>query len=72
MADPLPLPSRGIPWRDFRDRLSIQLRVVHALMLREMMTRFGRSHLGFFWLMGEPLLLMAGVVFVWTLIIGAT
>jgi capsular polysaccharide transport system permease protein len=51
----------------FGARLDVQLRVIHALMLREMMTRFGRQNLGFFWLMGEPLILSLLVMLGWML-----
>ncbi|MBX9926762.1 MAG: ABC transporter permease [Hyphomicrobiaceae bacterium] len=53
--------------KGFTDRLGIQMRVIHALMLREMMTRFGRQNLGFFWLMGEPLILSLMVMIGWTI-----
>jgi capsular polysaccharide transport system permease protein len=39
----------------------IQGRVIHALLLRELQTRFGRGHLGFLWLFLEPLLLAVGI-----------
>jgi capsular polysaccharide transport system permease protein len=39
----------------------IQGRVIHALLLRELQTRFGRGHLGFLWLFLEPLLLASGI-----------
>lgn len=39
----------------------VQGRVIHALLLRELQTRFGRGHLGFLWLFLEPLLLSAGI-----------
>ncbi|ADP71686.1 ABC-2 type transporter [Rhodomicrobium vannielii ATCC 17100] len=51
---------------DFLARLRTQLRILHALVLREMMTRFGRHNLGFFWLMGEPLILSLGVMLAWS------
>ena len=35
-------------------RLRIHLRVLHALMLREMITRYGVSRLGYFWALLEP------------------
>jgi capsular polysaccharide transport system permease protein len=38
-----------------------QARVVHALLLREMQTRFGRNQLGFLWLFLEPLLLAGAI-----------
>jgi capsular polysaccharide transport system permease protein len=37
--------------------LRVQLRVINALLLREMQTRFGRNQLGFLWLFLEPLML---------------
>jgi capsular polysaccharide transport system permease protein len=46
--------------------LPIQFRVIGALMMREAMSRFGRENIGFFWLMGEPLLLTLGVMAIWT------
>lgn len=48
--------SRG--WR-------IQLRVIHALMMREVITRFGRANLGVLWLIGEPMLFTAAVATLW-------
>lgn len=41
--------------------LRLQRRVVHALLLREMQTRFGRQQLGFVWLFIEPLLLASAI-----------
>lgn len=49
-------PTAGAPGRTLRG-LRVQLRVIHALLLREMQTRFGRNQLGFLWLFLEPLLL---------------
>ena len=46
-------------------RLRVQLRVLRALLMREMQTRFGRENLGFFWLMGEPLFLTCAVMVLW-------
>jgi capsular polysaccharide transport system permease protein len=39
----------------------LQLAVIHALLLREMQTRFGRNQLGFLWLFLEPLLLAGAI-----------
>ena len=36
-------------------------------MIREAMGRYGHENLGFFWLMGEPLLLTCGVTILWTI-----
>jgi len=41
-------------------------RIIGALMMREIMTRFGRKGLGFLWLIGEPLLFCLGVLVLWT------
>lgn len=46
--------------------LGIQLRVLHALLLREIITRFGRENLGVLWLVAEPMLFTLGVATLWT------
>ena len=43
----------------------IQKRVVGALMVRELITRFGRENIGFLWMMVEPLLFAVLVAIVW-------
>lgn len=40
----------------FLEALQIQARVILALMLREARTRYGRTQLGYFWALVEPLL----------------
>jgi capsular polysaccharide transport system permease protein len=40
---------------------AMQLRVINALLLREMQTRFGRNQLGFLWLFLEPLMLATAI-----------
>ena len=45
--------------------LGIQLRVIKALMLRELTTRFGRENIGFLWIMAEPLLFAILVGLLW-------
>lgn len=44
---------------------AVQARVIKALMLRELTTRFGRENIGFLWIMGEPLLFAVLVSLVW-------
>jgi capsular polysaccharide transport system permease protein len=46
--------------------LAIQRQVLHALMMREIITRFGRENLGVLWLVGEPMLFTIGVATLWT------
>ena len=43
--------------------LRVQTRVLYALAIRELMTRYGRDNIGFLWLILEPMILCAGVVF---------
>lgn len=49
-----------------RDSLAVQVRVLHALLLREMLTRYGRHNIGFLWLFVEPMLFTLGVAALWT------
>jgi capsular polysaccharide transport system permease protein len=52
--------------RLFLQRLGIQRRVLHALMMREIITRFGRDNLGVLWLVAEPMIFTLGVAALWT------
>lgn len=45
-----------------------QFRTIGALMMRELITRYGRRGLGFLWLVGEPLIFCLGVLVMWNLI----
>lgn len=56
----------------FGSGLSVQVRVVHALMIRELTTRFGRDNIGFLWIMVEPLLFALLVAVVWNIMHGKT
>ena len=49
-------------WRSWQ----IQRRVIHALVMREMLTRFGRSNIGFLWMFVEPMMFTIGVTTLWT------
>ena len=46
--------------------LGIQRRVLYALLMREVITRFGRENLGVLWLVAEPMLFTLGVATLWT------
>lgn len=50
----------------FSESLRIQLRVIGALLRREMLTRYGRHNIGFLWLFAEPMLFTIGVTILWT------
>lgn len=45
---------------------AIQRRVVWALVMREILTRYGRHNIGFLWLFAEPMLFTLGVTALWT------
>lgn len=47
-------------------RLKIQINVISALMIRHLMARYGRGNLGFLWLVVEPIVLVVGVVTLWS------
>jgi capsular polysaccharide transport system permease protein len=46
--------------------LTIQLRVIGALLMREIITRYGRHNVGFLWLFLEPMLFTTGVILLWS------
>jgi capsular polysaccharide transport system permease protein len=46
--------------------LQIQVRVIGALLMREIITRYGRDNLGFLWLFVEPILFTLFVTALWT------
>lgn len=51
-----------------RVALAVQLRVIGALLMREVITRYGRHNIGFFWLFIEPMLFTVGVVALWSIV----
>lgn len=48
------------------DAVRTQGRIIGALLMREMTTRFGREGIGFVWLVGEPILFCFGVLVMWS------
>jgi capsular polysaccharide transport system permease protein len=54
------------PPLSLRRSLGVQYRVLHALLMREIITRFGRENLGVLWLIVEPMLFTLGVTTLWT------
>ena len=46
--------------------LHVQSRVIYALLMREVLTRYGRHNIGFLWLFVEPMLFTAWVAAIWT------
>ena len=55
--------AQGSAWQ-------IQKRVIGALMIRELTTRYGRENIGFLWMMAEPLLFATLVSLLWRLLRG--
>lgn len=51
--------------RRLHDAWTIQVGVIHALVIRELTTRFGRQNIGFLWIMVEPLLFAVLVGVIW-------
>ena len=51
--------------------LLIQWRVVGALLIREIYSRFGRESLGFLWIVAEPLVFAIPVLFMWRALRGS-
>lgn len=49
----------------FLQSLAIQIRVIKALMMRELITRFGRENIGVLWLFGEPMIFTLAVSAMW-------
>lgn len=56
---PIPPPSLG-------RSLEVQGNVLKALLMREVLTRYGRHNIGFLWLFVEPMLFTLGVTALWT------
>jgi len=58
-------PSRP-PHSSLAASWAIQRRVIGALLMREVLTRFGRHNIGFLWLFVEPMLFTLGVTILWS------
>lgn len=58
MASSPPLPLSA--------HFAVQRRVLGALLIRELLTRYGRHNIGFLWLFVEPMLFTLGVTALWT------
>jgi capsular polysaccharide transport system permease protein len=50
----------------FLQSLRVQWRVIRALLMREVITRFGRENLGVLWLVAEPAMFTLGVSALWS------
>lgn len=50
------------------NQLDRHRRIIGALIMREMLTRYGREGIGFMWLVAEPLMFCFGVLIMWSVI----
>jgi len=48
--------------------LRSQISVIHALLVRDALARFGHENLGFFWVIVEPLMFTTGIMVLWNII----
>ncbi|NWK94276.1 sugar ABC transporter permease [Sphingobium lactosutens] len=55
------------PRTSFLRSCTIQRRVIGALLMREVITRYGRHNIGFLWLFIEPMIFTLGVTTIWGL-----
>ena len=51
---------------EFVTGVRTQTRVVGALLMREIITRYGRHNIGFMWLFVEPMMFTVGIVLIWS------
>lgn len=56
----------SIPQPSLINSLKVQRRVLAALLVRELLTRYGRHNIGFLWLFVEPMMFTLGVTALWT------
>ncbi|HEV7324991.1 MAG TPA: ABC transporter permease [Bosea sp. (in: a-proteobacteria)] len=57
-----------LPEPTLSTRLVNQIGVIKALMIRNIVAKYGRGNLGFLWLIVEPIFLLGGVIVIWTLL----
>lgn len=63
---PLPIKTpKNLHHTSFLESLMIQKRVIGALLMREIITRYGRANIGFLWLFIEPLMMTLMIVIMW-------
>jgi len=51
---------------NFLEQWTVQRRVIGALLMREMLTRYGRRNIGFLWLFIEPMMVTLVVAEIWS------
>lgn len=53
--------DKNILFKMFLQGLKVQIRVIGALIMRELHTRYGRENVGYLWIILEPMLFAAGI-----------
>jgi len=53
---------------EFWQGLKVQSRCILALIIRDMMMRYGRDNIGFLWVVLEPMILTVGVMALWSVL----
>jgi len=59
--------SKATQLTELSSSLGVEFRVIHALLMREVLTRFGRHNIGFMWMFVEPMIFTLGVTALWTI-----
>ncbi|MHC1478972.1 ABC transporter permease [Frateuria aurantia] len=52
--------------RSIASSLRIQWRIISALLMREVITRYGRHNIGFGWMIAEPATFCLGIIAIWS------
>lgn len=53
------------PFQRVKAFCKLHLRIINALIFREVITRYGRDNIGLLWVIGEPFLFAGGVLVMW-------
>lgn len=66
------MPHSALPAKQNKENsllasMAVEWRIIHALLMREILTRFGRHNIGFAWMFVEPMIFTLGVTTLWTL-----
>jgi capsular polysaccharide transport system permease protein len=62
------VPDTTLPSVSLLISLKTQGRIIGALLMREILTRYGRHNIGFMWLFIEPMMFTSGILILWTVL----
>ena len=63
----MPYQKRNLRNPNVLHSFEIQVRVIKALYMRELITHFGRHNLGFIWMFLEPMMFAGGITILWSM-----